>query len=427
MNRRSFLAAGTLPLLGSAWSGEKPARPIRVAVVYTVLRFRSHAFNFLENFLRPYLFNGKVTAPGMEVVSLYADQRVPAGDLTDDVARRFRAPVFKTIRDCLTVGGKRLAVDAVLSIGEHGDYPTNKLGQVEYPRKRFFDEIVAVMRDAERFVPLFNDKHLSYRWDWSREMVDTARKHGIPLMAGSSVPLAQRRPALELPAGARIEEAISIHGGGLESYDFHAFEILQSLIESRRGGETGISRVEFVAGEALWRALRDGRWSRSLAEAALAAEFGKKVPDLTREFNDDKAGPHGLLLTYRDGLRAALLKLGRSSTRWNVACRLTGEKEPRACRFHVGPWGNRNLFMALSHAIQHLFRTREAPYPVERTLLASGVLDAALHSRADGRSRATPHLELEYRPRDFRAFREMGASWPILEKVKETKDLNPIG
>lgn len=426
-SRRTFFAAAVPFLAGSAWSGAKPARPIRVAAVYTVLRFRSHAFNFLENFLRPYLFNGKVTEPGMEVVSLYADQRDAAADLTDEVSRRFKIPVFKTIRECLTLGEKRLAVDAVLSIGEHGEYPTNKLGQVEYPRKRFFDEIVAVMRDADRFVPVFNDKHLSFRWDWAREMVDTARKYRFPLMAGSSVPLAQRRPALDLPAGSRIEEAVSIHGGGLESYDFHAFEVLQSLVESRRGGETGISRVEFLEGEALWRAARDGRWSLPLAEAAMAAELGKKVPDLRKAAEGDKVGPHAILLTYRDGFRATLLKWRGSSVRWNFACRLAGDKEPRACRFHVGPWGNRNLFMALSHAIQHLFRTREAPYPVERTLLASGVLDAALHSRAEGRPLATRHLELDYRPRDFRPFRELGASWPLLEKIRETKDLNPIG
>src|SRR5262249_31160638 len=156
-------------------------------------------------------------------------------------------------------------------IGEHGRYPVNQLGQVEYPRKRFFDAAVAVLRRSGRFVPLFNDKHLSYRWDWAKEMVETARRLGIPLMAGSSVPLAQRRPPLELPPGAAISEAVAVHGGPVESYDFHALEVLQSLVEFRRGGETGISSVEFLQGEALWRAAAEGRWSLGLAEAALAA------------------------------------------------------------------------------------------------------------------------------------------------------------
>lgn len=425
LTRRGFLgAAAGAVAAGSTLAGERPRR-LRVAAVYTVLRFRSHAFNILESFLRPYLFNGKIHESGMDVVSFYADQRAPENDLTDAVSRRFRIPVFKTIREALTLGGRDLAVDAVLSIGEHGEYPLNKLGQKEYPRKRFFDEIVAVMRASRRFVPLFNDKHLSYRWDWARAMFDTAREHRIPFLAGSSVPLAERRPNLELPAAARIDEAISIHGGGVETYDFHAFEILQSMIEGRRGGETGIRSVEFLEGEALWAAARKGRWSTALAEAALAAEYGKNLPNWRRP--QGKTGPHALVLTYRDGLRATVLKVGSSSVRWNFACRLAGEREPRACRWYVGPWGNRNLFMGLSHAIQHLFRTREEPYPVERTLLASGVLDAAMHSRADRRPRPTPELDLAYRPRDFGAFRERGASWRILEKVPETKDLDPAG
>src|SRR5438477_240921 len=120
--------------------------------------------------------------------------------------------------------------------------------------KRFFDEIVAVVRESRKVAPVFSDKHLSYRWDWAKEMYDTAQAMKIPLMAGSSVPLAQRRPPLELPARARITEAVSIHGGGVESYDFHGLEVLQSMIEARHGQETGVARVQFLRGEALWKA-----------------------------------------------------------------------------------------------------------------------------------------------------------------------------
>src|SRR5262249_34583015 len=150
--------------------------------------------------------------------------------------------------------GEELAVDAVLLIGEHGEYPFNELGQHQYPRKEFFDEIVKVVEASGQAIPIFNDKHLSYRWDWAEEMYDRAKRLKIPLMAGSSVPLAQRIPALEFPADARVTEALAIHGGGVESYDFHGLEILQSLIEFRRGGETGVARVQFLEGEALQKA-----------------------------------------------------------------------------------------------------------------------------------------------------------------------------
>src|SRR5712691_4148824 len=179
--RRQFmLSAAALTGLGRAVSANEPGKRPRVAAVYTVFRHRSHAHDILENFLEPYYFNGKLTDPGVEVVSFYADQQGPTGDMTQDVAKQYKVRVCKTIEEALCLGGKDLAVDAVLSIGEHGDYPVNKWGQVEYPRKRFFDECVAVMRESGRVVPLFNDKHLSYRWDWASEMVATARKLDIP-------------------------------------------------------------------------------------------------------------------------------------------------------------------------------------------------------------------------------------------------------
>jgi len=416
------LVTAAQPWAASAWAGQARRRP-RIAVIYTVCFHRSHAHVILENLLTPYLFNGRLTEPSVDVVALFADQRSTRRnlpDLTDEITRRFKVPVLGSIADALTLGGKDLAVDGVLSIGEHGDYPLNKDGVREYPRKRFFDEAVAVMRRSDRFVPFFNDKHLSYRWDWAKEMYDACRKQRIPLMAGSSVPLSQRRPPLELPANPVIEEAVSVHGGPFESYDFHGLEVLQAFIEARRGGETGVSHVEFLAGDALFEAARRGRWSLDLARAALRAELGDNVPDITRPING--AAPHGILLTLQGGTKATMLKLGASGTRWNFACTLAGEREPRVTSHYVGPWNNRCLFMALTHAIQHFFVSRTAPYPAERTLLTTGILEAAVRSRAARQRIATPHLNIAYASRDFRAFRETGASWNVLRSdAKETQ------
>ncbi len=415
-SRRQFLQTGAaaLPLLGGLASAAPKRRP-RVAAIYTICTYRSHAHVILENFLGPYLFNGNKTDPGVDIVSIYADQRPDGSDMTGEISRQFKLPVFKTINDALCVGGKELAVDAVLAIGEHGSYPRTKLGQVMYPRKRFFDEIVATMKRAGRFVPLFNDKHLSYRWDWALEMYETAEKLGIPFMAGSSVPLATRRPALELPPGQSIDEVISIHGGPLESYDFHGLEVLQSMIESRKGGESGLASVEFLRGEDVWKAASQGRWSIELAEQAIATELGKPPRDLRVIPGETNRPAHAFLLTYRDGLKATVLQLGRNSTRWNFACRMNGKPRIHATSFYVGPWQNRNLFKALSHSIQHHFIHGKAPYPVERTLLVTGTLAAAMQAaQKPGQPLQTPHLALPYQARDFRAMREMGATWKIL-------------
>ena len=301
-----------------------------------------------------------------------------------------------------------------------------------YPRKRFFDEIVQVFRKSGRVAPLFNDKHLSYRRDWSDEMLRVARELKIPFMAGSSVPLAQRRPPLELTQNAEIQEAVSIHGGPLESYDFHGIEVLQSMVEARRGGETGVQAIQLLEGDAVWQAASEGKWSYRLAQAAMRAEAGKDVGKLESyvEPADGKQYPvHAILIRYRDGMRGTVLRIGRSSTRWNFACRLRDEQQIRATSFYVGPWNNRNLFKALSHAIQVHIRSRRAPYPVERTHLATGMLAAAMDSRfQQHKLLKTPYLNLSYAPRDFRAMREMGASWKIItEDQPEPRGINPGG
>lgn len=433
-SRRRFLqssgvAAGGALLAGSNVYGKRdiPRRP-KVAAVFTVFTYRSHAHVILENFLETYLFNGKKTDPGVDVVSFYADQ-MPDGEMSKAVSQKYQIPMFKTIDEALCVGGKELAVDAVLSIGEHGSYPQNELGQVQYPRKRFFDEIVATMKRSKRFVPMFNDKHLSYEWDLAKAMYDEAKEHGIPLLAGSSVPLAQRRPPLDLPRGAEIEEAVSIHGGPLESYDFHGLEVLQSMVESRQGGESGVSSVEFLSGDAVWKAAADGRFSLDLANAAMAAEFGKPIKTLKKIEGEPEVEPHCLLLKYKDGFQATVLKIGRDSTRWNFACRLKGDPAIKATHFYVGPWENRNLFKALSHAIQTHFQNSKPPYPPERTLLVTGVLESAMKSRAQsGKPVSTPHLELAYESPDFTAMREMGASWKIItEETPQPPGVNPLG
>ncbi|MAG94010.1 MAG: hypothetical protein CMJ48_09700 [Planctomycetaceae bacterium] len=429
--------AGIHPTTLSA-SQPLPNRP-RVAAIYTVLRHQSHAYNILRAFLGPYYFNGVMTDPGCDVVSFYADQ-FPEGDMTPAVSRKFGIPVYPTIDKALCRGGKDLAVDAVLLIGEHGDYPNTERGQKMYPRKKFFDEIVAVMRRSQRFAPIFNDKHLSYRWDWAKEMYDVAKQHGIPFMAGSSVPLGERRPPLELPPEAEIEDAVSIHGGGLEAYDFHGLEVLQSFVEARKGGESGVSKVELLQGEALQRAAQQGRWSRELADAAMQAERDMHAPRQLRRNVVPKPGEripvpdgptkprHGILLTYKDGFRATMLTVGGTGSRWNFACRLKGEDKPRATAFFNGPWGNRNLFRALSHSIQYLFKTHKEPYPVERTLLVTGMLDAVMRSHEQGGTViATPELEFPYQPIDFRKQREMGASWKkITIHTRQPEDFEPL-
>jgi hypothetical protein len=432
-SRRDLLrfAGAAAAVAATRGSPAQPAERPKVAVVFTEFRLRSHAYNFLHNLLGPYLFRGKWTEPGVEVVSFYADQ-FPEQDMARDVSRKFGIPLFPSIDQALCLGGKQLGVDAVLVVGEHGDYPFNELGQHLYPRKEFFDQCVAVMRRSDRFVPLFNDKHLSYRWDLAKGMYDEAKKLGIPLMAGSSVPLGSRHPQLDLPEDCQIEEAVAVHGGGMEVYGFHGLELLQSFIEARRGGETGITRVQLLAGKAYEQAAAEGLWSRDLAEAAMNAERAGDFPRQPRKVpppakgTDKPTEDHAIVVTYKDGTRGTVLRLGSDSNRWNFACRLKGEAKPRATAIYNGPWGNLNLFNALTNAIIHFVKTGKSPYPVERTLLTGGAIDAAMHSHhAGGKAIDTPQLTFTYPTVDFARFRETGASWPLLKDVPSPTSFSP--
>ena len=187
IDRRQFLI-GSAAGLGSWWwnpLAAEPQRRPRVAAIFSEFRFRSHAFDFLENFIRPFLFRGKLVDPGVDVVSMYADQ-FPKEDMARDVSKRFNIPLCPTIEDAMTLGTGELAVDAVLSIVEHGQYPTNCRGVVMYPRKEFFDREVCVMQRANRFVPIFNDKHLSYSFEKASKMVAASRELRFPMLAGGN-------------------------------------------------------------------------------------------------------------------------------------------------------------------------------------------------------------------------------------------------
>lgn len=409
-------------------AADKPGKKVRVAAIFTEFSYRSHAHVILENFLKPYLFCGELIEPQMQVVSMWGDQ-FPPNEMSHQLSKDFNIPLAKTIADAMTLGGKGLACDAVLLIGEHGKYGYNEIGQHMYPRKQFFDQIVKTMKDANTFVPLFNDKHLSFRWDWAKEMYDTAKQLKIPFMASSSVPLAHRKSStdpkqsFELPKDVVFEDLLLVHGGGPDSYDFHALEVLQSLLESRKGGETGVSSLQCLQGDAVWKAAEDKLWNPNLVEVALKAELGDKAKD----WKQTTPNPYLILVRYKDGLVAPLVTV--PGNHWSFACKVKGESEPRGCQFHVGPWDNRNLFKALSHAIQYLFTTGKTPYPIERTLLTTGMTEAVMKSRADnGAIFPTPYLEFGYQPVDFSAFRENGKSWDLLTyDVPQPKGIEPLG
>ena len=158
-------------------------------------RERSHAWHMAERFLAGYPVRGRWHRPAVEVVSAYVDQ-FPATDLSRARAKESGFTIYPSVAAALRRGTDRLAVDAVLIIGEHGDYPVNEFGQKKYPRYEFFRQVVEVFQADGGVRPVFNDKHLSWNWDWAKKMYDTSRELGFAFQAGSSLAVTWRVPSV---------------------------------------------------------------------------------------------------------------------------------------------------------------------------------------------------------------------------------------
>ncbi len=380
------------------WAASPPRKPLPVAAVVTEYRRNTHADVLVGKILDGFDQNGGV-GPDLKLVSIYTDQ-TPANDLSRPLAKKHGFRICRTIDEALTLGTNTMQVAGVLSIGEHGDYPdTSDTGQKMYPRRRFFDAIVKTFQRTGQVVPVFNDKHLGYRYQDAQHMVQTAREMGFPLMAGSSVPVAWRRPPLVLPMGCEIEAALAVGYGKAEAYGFHAIEGLQCMIERRRGGETGVVSARAIIGDARWQAAKAGNWSEELLLAALNTLPNKLKPNWKERLSKDSPF---YLFEHADGLKSCVAMANGVSGHFAFAAKLKGQAEPVATWYELEldrPYGH---FAFLLKAIEEMFHTGRASYPVERTLLTTGMLDYCLHSLSQkGKRFRTDDLNVSYQPVDW--------------------------
>lgn len=417
LSRRKFLAGAAALTLGSSATGAEPSnapvgirtRPPQpgiegrkpIAVVATVYRPMSHAFHIAGRFLHGYARDGALHVPKHYVHSVSVEQ-TPDNDLSKGLAREHGFKWTRRVSEAL-LDGDKLAVDGVLLIGEHGNYPRNDKGQILYPRYELFEQIVQAFRTAGRSVPVFCDKHLSYDWKKAKQMHDWSKELKFPLLAGSSLPVTWRRPELELNVGGAIEDAVVAAYGPIEVYGFHALETLQCMLERRKGGETGIKSVTCLTGKEVWKAGDAGRWSWELLDAALARSESVCPGDIR-----DNAGtlsvhgtpatpPIAFLLEYRDGTRATVLLLNGHIQDFVFAARIRGESKAASCMFHLPLPPGARFFDPLVMNIEKLLENGRSPYPAERTLLTSGALDALLTShQRRGERVETPELEIAY-------------------------------
>ena len=359
-----------------------------------------------EMFLAGYPRDGSWHRPEMEVAGVYVDQR-PEGDLCPQRAEEYGFKIYPTIAEALRLGTDEIAVDAVLLIAEHGEYPDNEKGQKLYPRYEFFEQIVDVFRRDGRALPVFNDKHLSYSFEKANSMVTASKELNFSFLAGSSLPVTYRLPPIELPMNGVIEDALMIGVGESDAMDYHALEAMQCMVERRRGGETGVRAVQLIEGDEVWRAGKDGRWSRRLLEGALARSDSRsgiglsdgRPQDLAHSGELEKLvqSPSAYFIEYNDGFRATLLMLNGAVQDFTFAAKVRGLPEVQSTQFFLGPGPNVTYSACLMGKVEEMIVSGRAPYPVERTLLVSGMLERCLESRTSGHRRlATPELNVSY-------------------------------
>lgn len=404
--RRDFLATTGAALAAGAVCPQLFSAPARrkrkVAAIVTVYNHNSHADVIVSRILQSHTLDGKGTWPNapwpdLQLASLYVDQSGPK-DKSRQLATEHGFRLCGSIAEALTLGGTDLAVDGVLLIGEHGSYPLSDTGQIMYPRRRFFEETVAVFRRSGRTVPVFQDKHFTWNWEDAHWIYNTARQLRIPLMAGSSVPGTWRRPVLEMQRGTRATEAVALSYGPLEAYIFHALEALQCLAERRRGGETGVAAVQFMEGPAVWQARDAGRFDGAILEAALARRENKNR--FKGRFEVAVKKPVACFIEYRDGFRATVLHDEHDgNNEWVVAWREQGKKDLPATLFWTQEERPLGHFAFLLQGVERMIHTGKPTWPVERTLLTTGVLAALFISRQRGGTRVeTPQLAMRYKP-----------------------------
>lgn len=395
---RTRLIWAVVLLLASGCAAAPPDadRPAKVAAIVTVFTPNSHADVIVGRLLPGHTSRGPDEQRHLELASLYVDQ-TPQNDLSKTLAQAHGFLLADSIDHALTAGGDALVVDGVLLIAEHGDYPRSPTGAVEFPKRRFFEEVVRTFERTGQVVPVFIDKHVATTRDDLAWIMDKSAALDIPLMAGSVLPIAWRQPPIDVERDAKLRQIVAISYGSVEGYGFHALEAVQALAEQRAGGETGVKSVQTLTGDDVWTFLESDRFHRSVFDRAVAALPRRRGGN--KPMRDAVRRPVVCIVRYRDGLTACVFTLNGLADEWSAAWQYA-DGRVESTWFQVPERAPFPHFSLLVDAIEQMIRTGQPTWPAQRTFLTTGVLEAMLQSRHEGGAIIpTPHLDIRYESR----------------------------
>ena len=129
--------------------------------------------------------------------------------------------------------------------------------------------------------------------------------------------------------------------------------------------------------------------SRALLDAALARRINA-VP------RGSQQPPEAFLIRYRDGLKGTVLHWNAKTRDYAFAANIEGQPEPVSTCFYIQLYLH-NHWSLMVRNFEDLVLTRREPNPIERTLVANGIMLAGLESRRQGGKWIdTPELSLSY-------------------------------
>ncbi|MES2875618.1 MAG: hypothetical protein V4708_17975 [Bacteroidota bacterium] len=386
------------PISPADFSTHKVQTRPRIACLVSYWAFtRSHADWIICKLLDGYWWQGAHKDSRVEVVSVFIHQ-LEESQLGQKVCKAKNIPIFKTVGEAVTLGGTELAVDGVVIVGEHGNYPTDLQGRWLLPRWWIYNQVIQVFEKSKRSVPVFNDKHLSYNWDEARWMFDKSRELNFPLTGGSSIPSYYRKPEIELDIDTPIKASIVVGVATNEGAIFHCIDLLQAFAERRKGGETGVKSVQSIVGAETWKWVERNPWAGNLLESV------RKSFDFKPGHFQANNRPGVLIIEYNDGTKAAVIS--GLDVGWTYAGEIEGRED------HVvvsmlgmpGPFSQYHAANDLPHWITEMMLTKKEPFNAERLLLSTGITNQFNESNWDngqysaiGRRIETPFLNISYR------------------------------
>jgi hypothetical protein len=181
------------------------------------------------------------------------------------------------------------------------------------------------------------------------------------------------------------------------------------MSERRAGGEVGIKTTHALRGPAVWERLERDDQTRKLFLAALSRSetrvppagytFGPPTLEEARQHCKD---PVGYFYEHSDGFRTAMFMMNGYISEFTYAGLRRDSGKITSCimylpmPYHLATTAN--FFNPLCHHIEQMIIHNRAPYPIERTLLTSGMTLFAVDSLFRGQKQIeTPEMAVRYR------------------------------